>query len=87
MESKVKNVPICVYCTYSIGESAYTGVGSGVAHPYCFRMHEKNAALVRFLVEWRMRILDHVGGNAGKLPEDQFGQLVTLNTIIYYLEG
>lgn len=36
-----------------------------------------------FCQEWRKRILD--GKNGQNLPDEKFGQLLTLNTIIAYL--
>ncbi len=45
----------------------------------------RQARLLKFLNDWRSRLLkDHA--SLSVLPSEQYGQVVALNTIIYYVE-
>lgn len=46
-------------------------------------MSKEEDRVLDFCKNWRMRLL---AIPVRVLPEEQFGQLVTLNTIIYYIE-
>lgn len=42
--------------------------------------------ILKFVTDWRQKIVDASKGNPERLSKEDFGTLVALNTIIYYIE-
>lgn len=43
--------------------------------------------LLKFLYGWRLRILGRREGQVGKLTEEELGELMAINTIIFFVEN
>lgn len=41
---------------------------------------------LKFAVDWRKTLVDKHDGHPERLTREEFGMLVTLNTIIYYIQ-
>lgn len=48
-------------------------------------MTPNDSRLISFLEDWRKRLLARHPGHSERLSEEEFGQLVTLNTVISYV--